>query len=116
MKRSENILRLCRATGNALWRGLTMTEDDCLRRDVIKTLICHFQLSYQPIEQRYGIRFADYFAEDFELLAPFEQDGLVERNETGLRVTPVGAYSFVIFVCVSISIYVNKRASSNSHV
>lgn len=95
--------------GNALWRGLTMTEDDCLRRDVIKTLICHFQLSYQPIEQRYGIRFADYFAEDFELLAPFEQDGLVERNETGLRVTPRGRL-LIRNICMCFDIYLRKQA------
>ncbi len=29
--------------GNALWRGITLTRDDCIRRDVIKALICNFR-------------------------------------------------------------------------
>lgn len=95
--------------GNALWRGLTMTEDDCLRRDVIKTLICNFQISYQPIEQHYGIRFADYFAEDFELLAPFEQDGLVDRDDKGIRVTPRGRL-LIRNICMCFDIYLRKQA------
>lgn len=97
------------AQGNALWRGLAMTEDDCLRRDVIKTLICNFQLSYQPIEQQYGIAFADYFAPDLELLAPFERDGLVERDEHGIRVTPRGRL-LIRNICMCFDIYLRKQA------
>lgn len=95
--------------GNALWRGLTMTEDDCLRRDVIKTLICNFQLSYQPIEQQYGIRFMDYFAEDLGLLTPFERDGLVARDDHGIRVTPRGRL-LIRNICMCFDIYLRKQA------
>ncbi|WP_337263299.1 MULTISPECIES: oxygen-independent coproporphyrinogen III oxidase [unclassified Serratia (in: enterobacteria)] len=95
--------------GNALWRGLAMTEDDCLRRDVIKTLICNFQLSYQPIEQQYGITFADYFTPDLELLAPFERDGLVVRDEQGIRVTPRGRL-LIRNICMCFDIYLRKQA------
>ncbi|ANI29798.1 coproporphyrinogen III oxidase [Yersinia entomophaga] len=95
--------------GNALWRGLAMTEDDCIRRDVIKTLICHFQLNYAPIEQQYGIRFADYFAEDLALLAQFEDDGLVERDETGIRVTSRGRL-LIRNICMCFDIYLRKQA------
>jgi len=76
------------AQGNALWSGLAMTEDDCLRHEVIKRLICNFQLESQPIELQYEIYFSAYFAEDLQLLAPFERDGLVERGQQGIRVTP----------------------------
>jgi oxygen-independent coproporphyrinogen-3 oxidase len=34
-------------TGNALWRGIALTRDDCIRRDVIKALICNFRLDLQ---------------------------------------------------------------------
>jgi len=95
--------------GNALWRGLAMTEDDCLRRDVIKTLICNFQLSYQPIEQQHAIWFTDYFAEDLALLAPFERDGLVERDERGIRVTPRGRL-LIRNICMCFDIYLRKQA------
>ncbi|KEY57248.1 oxygen-independent coproporphyrinogen III oxidase [Serratia sp. DD3] len=96
-------------SGNALWRGLTMTPDDCLRRDVIKTLICNFQLDYQPIEQLHGIEFADYFAPDLLLLAPFERDGLVERNDQGIRVTPRGRL-LIRNICMCFDIYLRKQA------
>ena len=79
------------AQGNALWRGLALTDDDCLRRDLIKTLICNFRLAYPPLERQYGIDFTAYFAEDLQLLAPFERDGLVERDEQGIRVAARGA-------------------------
>ena len=95
--------------GNALWRGLALTEDDCLRRDVIKTLICNFQLDYQAIEQQYGIVFTDYFAPDLELLAPFERDGLVVRDEQGIRVTPRGRL-LIRNICMCFDIYLRKQA------
>lgn len=56
--------------GNALWRGIALTRDDCIRRDVIKSLICNFRLDYAPIEKQWDLHFADYFAEDLKLLAP----------------------------------------------
>ncbi|WON76890.1 oxygen-independent coproporphyrinogen III oxidase [Serratia sp. UGAL515B_01] len=95
--------------GNALWRGLAMTEDDSLRRDVIKTLICNFQIIYQSIEQQHGIVFADYFSEDLELLAPFERDGLVVRDEQGIRVTPRGRL-LIRNICMCFDIYLRKQA------
>ncbi|CAI1625395.1 Oxygen-independent coproporphyrinogen-III oxidase [Serratia entomophila] len=96
------------AQGRALWRGLAMTQDDCLRRDVIKTLICNFQLEYQPIEWRHGIDFAAYFAEDLQLLAPFERDGLVERDGLGIRVTPRGRL-LIRNICMCFDIYLRQQ-------
>jgi len=97
------------AQGNALWRGLTMTEDDCLRREVIKTLICNFQLGYRAIEQQFAIDFTAYFAEDLQLLAPFERDGLVERDERGIRVTPRGRL-LIRNICMCFDLYLRQQA------
>ena len=63
--------------GNGLWKGFTLNQDDKIRRDVIKQLICHFHLDKKQIEQLYAIKFDDYFADDLDLLAPLERDGLV---------------------------------------
>ncbi|AKE12752.1 oxygen-independent coproporphyrinogen III oxidase [Serratia liquefaciens] len=97
------------AQGHALWRGLAMTEDDCLRREVIKTLICNFKLDYLAIERQFGINFADYFAEDLQLLAPFERDGLVERDEQGIQVTPRGRL-LIRNICMCFDIYLRQQA------
>ncbi|MDR0218134.1 MAG: oxygen-independent coproporphyrinogen III oxidase [Enterobacteriaceae bacterium] len=76
--------------GNALWRGLVLTQDDCIRRDVIKALICNFRLNFAEIAQHYAVNFVDYFAEDLQLLAPLAEDGLVEITETAIQVSPKG--------------------------
>ncbi|HBI08942.1 MAG TPA: oxygen-independent coproporphyrinogen III oxidase, partial [Franconibacter pulveris] len=95
--------------GNALWRGLALTRDDCIRRDVIKALICNFQLSYAEVEEAWALRFAEYFAEDLALLKPLAQDGLVDINEQGIRVTPKGRL-LIRNICMCFDIYLRRKA------
>ncbi|MCC3262851.1 hypothetical protein LLE87_32285, partial [Paenibacillus polymyxa] len=61
-------------TGNALWRGIALTRDDCIRRDVIKALICNFRREFLEGESQWDLQFSDYFAEDLKLLAPLAKD------------------------------------------
>ena len=77
-------------SGIALHKGLAMTEEDCLRRDVIKQLICNFKLDFAPIEKQYNIDFREHFVEDLQLLQPLLEDGLISETETGLQVSPKG--------------------------
>ena len=77
-------------SGIALHKGLAMAEEDCLRRDVIKQLICNFKLDFAPIEKQYNIDFKKHFAEDLQLLQPLLEDGLISETETGLQVSPKG--------------------------
>lgn len=76
--------------GHGLWRGLTLRDDDCLRRDVIKALICNFSLDFSAVEAQWNLHFETYFAQDLALLKPLVVDGLVEQDATGLRVTGIG--------------------------
>ena len=76
--------------GIALHKGLAMSEEDCLRRDVIKQLICNFKLDFAPIEAQYGIDFATHFAEDLALLQPLIDDELILTTKNGLQVSPKG--------------------------
>lgn len=95
--------------GHGLWRGVTLTQDDILRREVIKTLICHFALDFQVIEGQWAIRFEDYFAEDLALLAPLIADGLVERTGKGLQVTPRGRL-LIRNICMCFDLYLRNKA------
>ncbi|PWC17598.1 oxygen-independent coproporphyrinogen III oxidase [Brenneria roseae subsp. roseae] len=97
-----------RDSGNALWRGLQLTQDDCIRRDVIKTLICNFQLSYQAIEADYGIDFQSYFAQDLQQLAPLAADGLVDMQEAGIAVTPKGRL-LIRNICMCFDSYLRDK-------
>ena len=97
------------ARGNALWRGLTLSEDDCLRRDVIKALICNFALDYAAVEAQWPIVFKRYFAEDLGLLAPLVADGLLEQHEGGLRVTGIGRL-LIRNICMCFDVYLRQKA------
>lgn len=95
--------------GNALWKGFTLNQDDKIRRDVIKQLICHFNLNKATIENRYQIKFDDYFAEDLQLLAPLVKDGLVENKADSLIVSAKGQM-LIRNICMCFDIYMRKVA------
>ncbi|MDO6707459.1 oxygen-independent coproporphyrinogen III oxidase [Photobacterium sp. 1_MG-2023] len=94
---------------HALWKGVTLTADDLLRREVIKTLICQFELSTTDIEHRYGIDFADYFAADFALLQTFIDDGLVTVTPDRIQVAPKGRL-LIRNICMCFDVYLRQRA------
>ncbi|PQQ37370.1 oxygen-independent coproporphyrinogen III oxidase [Photorhabdus luminescens] len=94
--------------GHALWRGLTLSQDDCIRRDVIKALICNFRLNFADIEQQYGLSFTHYFTEDLQLLTPLVDDGLVEVNEKQIWVTPRGRL-LIRNICMCFDIYLRQQ-------
>ena len=71
-------------------RGVVLTKDDQLRREVITTLMCHFELDKAAVEQTYGIRFDDYFSTSFRQLEELEADGLVHLLPERIIVTSPG--------------------------
>lgn len=73
-------------------RGLIIHHDDLLRGSVIQSLMCQFELSFQPVELSYLIDFRTYFAEELALLAPYEKDGLLTIEEDSIVVTPKGRF------------------------
>lgn len=95
-------------TGNALWKGFMMSEDDKIRRDVIKQLICHFYLDKSIIEKAYHINFNDYFAEDLQLLSPLIQDGLV-TNDLNTITVPAKGRLLIRNICMCFDIYMRKQ-------
>ncbi|WP_434526649.1 oxygen-independent coproporphyrinogen III oxidase [Photorhabdus asymbiotica] len=94
--------------GHALWRGLTLSQDDCIRRDVIKALICNFRLNFADIEQQYRLNFTRYFAEDLQLLVPLAEDGLIKVNEKRIQVMPRGRL-LIRNICMCFDIYLRHQ-------
>ncbi|MBA5807719.1 oxygen-independent coproporphyrinogen III oxidase [Morganella morganii] len=94
--------------GNGLCRGLVLTEEDCLRRDVIKALICNFRLDYAQIEKQYNLNFKTHFAEDLQLLQPMADDGLVEIRNDALVVTPRGRL-LIRNICMCFDTYLRNQ-------
>jgi oxygen-independent coproporphyrinogen-3 oxidase len=71
-------------------RGISLSEDDKLRRQIITRLICDFELSIIEIEQEYGIQFKEYFADAYPQLEQFAEDGLLQYNWKNIVVLPAG--------------------------
>jgi oxygen-independent coproporphyrinogen III oxidase len=73
-----------------VWRGLQLSDDDVVRADVIQQLMCHAAVDIDQLEYRYGIDFAQYFADALARLAPLAADGLVEVGEHRIAATARG--------------------------
>ena len=71
-------------------RGIALTPDDILRRDVIQRVMCDFAVDYTRIEASYGTRFREYFAPELAALQPLAEDGIVTLSDASLQVTPTG--------------------------
>ena len=67
-------------------RGITLNDDDRIRRDLIGELMCQFELDTRAFAQKYAIDFADYFAEELAELANLAGTGLIESQDGCLRV------------------------------
>lgn len=74
----------------AIYRGVILTEDDELRRDVIMKLMSNFVLDFPALEHQWGIDFHEYFADELTRLQEMAEDGLLALSDTGLEVLPRG--------------------------
>ncbi|MFO1351527.1 MAG: oxygen-independent coproporphyrinogen III oxidase [Gammaproteobacteria bacterium] len=73
-----------------VYRGITLSADDRLRRAVITELICHFALDFAAIEARHGIVFAEYFRSELERLDALAADGLLRLSPSAIDVSAAG--------------------------
>lgn len=73
-----------------VWRGMALNHDDLLRRTVIHTLLCHFELSKRSIEAAYPIEFDRYFARELQALEELAEDGLVWIDDDWITVSVRG--------------------------
>ncbi len=72
-------------------RGLILSEEDRLRRQVIMRIMCDRRIDYADLSRRLGVDFAARFAREIESLDDLEADGLLQRTAGGFVVTGVGA-------------------------
>uniref|UniRef100_UPI0030ED3691 oxygen-independent coproporphyrinogen III oxidase n=1 Tax=Vreelandella maris TaxID=2729617 RepID=UPI0030ED3691 len=71
-------------------RGLRLSDDDLIRRDVIERLMCDMRIDLAAIGQRWKIDAPHYFAQALEHLQGAERDGLLTRSGDQLSATPMG--------------------------
>jgi len=95
--------------GNAQWRGVALNQDDLIRREVIKQLICNFKLDKAVIEQQFSINFDQYFEEDIALLQTFIDDQLVIIDTNKIQVLSTGQL-LIRNICMCFDIYLRNKA------
>lgn len=74
-------------------RGIELTDDDQLRRNIIQDLMCRFALDFNEYAADLNSRsFTEYFADELAELAKLAQLGLIELYSGSLKVTPKGRF------------------------
>ena len=94
---------------HAQWRGFALSQDDIIRREVIKKLICNFTLDIKQIEQKFTLKFTEYFDEDIKLLQCFIEDQLIELDNDTITVHPKGRL-LIRNICMCFDIYLRQKA------
>jgi oxygen-independent coproporphyrinogen-3 oxidase len=92
----------------AVFRGIELSRDDLIRRDVITRLICHFELPIAAVESAWGIDFQAYFGSALDRLGPMVEDGLLAVDETAIRVLPRGRL-LIRNICMAFDAYLAAK-------
>jgi oxygen-independent coproporphyrinogen-3 oxidase len=95
----------------AVFRGVELSEDDELRRDVITGLISHFHLNFPKIEAQWKVNFKEYFAKEMVNLQPMIEDGLISLTEDDLYVSAKGRL-LIRNICMVFDAYLKPGAEN----
>jgi len=71
-------------------KGYRLTEDDHIRRFVIMKLMCDFELNFTQVEEKFKIKFKDYFAWGLNNLKEMEEDNLVKISNKEIKIKDMG--------------------------
>lgn len=88
-------------------KGLKLTADDLIRRQVINQLICHFHLDIPAFNRANNLDFNDYFAKEIVQLEQQAADGLINISADRLEVTPAGRL-LIRSICMVFDAYLDR--------
>jgi oxygen-independent coproporphyrinogen-3 oxidase len=91
-----------------VFRGVELSDDDVLRREVITQLICHFKLDLPAIDKAFNIKFSDYFSTELEELKSMEVDGLLKLTDSAIKVVPAGRL-LIRNICMVFDRYLREK-------
>ena len=94
-------------------RGLALTDDDVLRREIIQQLSCHFKLDFKQIEKQFTINFSEYFAIELKDLLPMQDDDLLTLSENSIQVTPRGRM-LIRNICMVFDLHLRQQKGTQS--
>lgn len=97
--------------GLPVFRGIELSPDDVLRREVITELICHFTLDIRALENKRGIRFLQYFNVEQDDLRRMQDDGLLVQDNDHITILPAGRL-LVRNICMVFDRYLRETDGS----
>ena len=75
-----------------IYRGKKMTNDDVIRREVIRHVRTFFNVEYSFFEKKYSFKFKDYFKKELANLDSFIKDQLLEINNNNIVLSNLGEH------------------------
>jgi len=93
-------------------RGIAVSAEDLLRREVIERLMCDLEIDLDQVAARHG-RSGEIFDADLPALAVLEQDGLVIRQGRRLSMTDKGR-PLVRAACAAFDKYLKRGETRHS--
>ena len=92
-------------------RGITLSLDDRVRGRIIEMLMCEFAAEPRAIAAGFGMN--ETFADEFELLAPLAEQGIVATDGGRVIVTKTGR-PFVRLVAAAFDVYLRRGTQRHS--
>ncbi|ANV97557.1 oxygen-independent coproporphyrinogen III oxidase [Helicobacter enhydrae] len=71
-------------------KGIWLTQEDRLRKEVIMQIMNNLSIEYTQIEQKFHINFQEHFASSLQALKQYQEIGLIQFHDNGFRATPTG--------------------------
>lgn len=96
-------------------RGYLLSRDDEVRRAIIMSLLCNFQVDLAATGARFGLDWREAFGDDLARLDALEADGLLTRpgDDGILRMTTLGL-PFVRLACMTFDQYLEQGKAQYS--
>lgn len=96
----------------AIEKGVALTGEDKLRRDIINELMCNLAVDLDDVCADHGIS-ADRFAPEIERIKAMSQDGIVEVNGNYIKLSEMGR-PLVRAVCAAFDTYLDPEHGRHS--
>jgi oxygen-independent coproporphyrinogen-3 oxidase len=90
-------------------KGYALDQDDLIRKQVIQSLSCHFELNIKSIEAEFNICFAKYFHYEQSQLKTMAADELLNLKDDTIQVTAKGRL-LIRNICMIFDFHLRKQS------
>lgn len=98
----------------ATFRGYVLNQDELLRREIIKDIICYSKVDFKDIENKFSINFKEYFKKELENLSAPIKEGMVIFNDDSLNLTNFGNF-FQRNICAYFDTFYQNKNMEYQH-